>query len=246
MKPSATFQYLLCITLANNFFSEAFILAPSRGIVVSNPSPNVSTMLSAGNGKKNRRKRKQPKPDSSSEDLPDFDLDDSVLPEFDLGEEDEPVKPTATRELSFDEISDNMMGNASAPTASIEDLIADRKLESKFVFDDTVVDETIPDFVDFARPSSASQEPLVPGSKAGRREQRKAAAMARLEAEKEASKLDIDISFIKDEKGNISGIKILEAGAWAGIFLLVGWEVYLNSPFFDRAAPMAPVVFENP
>lgn len=32
--------------------------------------------------------------------------------------------------------------------------------------------------------------------------------------------------------------------AWLGIFLLVGWEFYLNSPLFDRAAPMAPVLYE--
>lgn len=38
--------------------------------------------------------------------------------------------------------------------------------------------------------------------------------------------------------------QILEAGAWGGIFLLIAWEVYLNSPLFDRAAPMAPVVYD--
>ena len=37
--------------------------------------------------------------------------------------------------------------------------------------------------------------------------------------------------------------KLLEAGTWLGIFLLVAWEFYINSPLFDRAAPMAPVVY---
>ena len=32
--------------------------------------------------------------------------------------------------------------------------------------------------------------------------------------------------------------------AWIGIVLLIVWEAYINSPFFERAAPMAPVVFE--
>lgn len=32
--------------------------------------------------------------------------------------------------------------------------------------------------------------------------------------------------------------------AWLGIYLLIGWEVYINSPLFDRAAPLAPLVFE--
>ncbi|CAJ1942900.1 unnamed protein product [Cylindrotheca closterium] len=243
MKSSTTFQYLLCATLATSLLSKAFTLVPSRGITIPN-SPTIGT--SSLSAKKSRRKRKAPKP---SEDLPDFELDedDGALPEFDLGDEDQPVKPAAkkpteTTELNFDEITDNMMGDASAPTASIEALIADRKLESKFVFDKEVEDDTIPDFVDFAAPSTNS-EPAAPGSKAERREQRKAAAIARLEAEQQATKFEIP--FIQDEKGNISGLKILEAGAWAGIFLLVGWEVYINSPFFDRAAPMAPVVFEG-
>ncbi|KAL3945547.1 MAG: hypothetical protein SGBAC_000371 [Bacillariaceae sp.] len=253
MKPSATFQYLLCATLASNLLSEAFTLAPLQGRAIANaPLPiTSSTALSAK--KKSRRTRKKPKPESSSsEDLPDFDLDseDSALPDFDLGEEDEPVKraatrkgPSATTELNFDEITDNMMGNTAGPTASIEDLIGDRKLESKFQFDEAEEDPTIPDFVDFAGLSS-DPGPVVPGSKAERREQRRTAAIARLEAEKEAT--SFEIPFITDENGKVSGLKVLEAGAWGGIFLLVGWEVFLNSPFFDRAGPMAPVVFENP
>lgn len=32
--------------------------------------------------------------------------------------------------------------------------------------------------------------------------------------------------------------------AWAGIYILIGWEFYINSPLFERAAPLAPVVFE--
>jgi hypothetical protein len=38
--------------------------------------------------------------------------------------------------------------------------------------------------------------------------------------------------------------QILENGAWIGIALLILWELYLNSPFFERAAPMAPVVYD--
>jgi hypothetical protein len=41
----------------------------------------------------------------------------------------------------------------------------------------------------------------------------------------------------------VSAVKVLEAGAWTGIYLLVAWEIYINSPFFDRAGPMAPVVY---
>lgn len=38
--------------------------------------------------------------------------------------------------------------------------------------------------------------------------------------------------------------QLLENGAWIGIALLILWELYLNSPFFERAAPMAPVVYD--
>eukprot|EP00526_Cylindrotheca_closterium_P019888 CAMPEP_0113660980 /NCGR_PEP_ID=MMETSP0017_2-20120614/33189_1 /TAXON_ID=2856 /ORGANISM="Cylindrotheca closterium" /LENGTH=229 /DNA_ID=CAMNT_0000575651 /DNA_START=39 /DNA_END=729 /DNA_ORIENTATION=+ /assembly_acc=CAM_ASM_000147 len=229
MKSYTTFQYLLCATLATSLLSEAFTLTPSRGIAISNAPTIAATALSAK--KKSRRKRKEPK-----EDLPDFELDgdDGALPDFDLGEEDAPVKPAAKKPTETTDFPLN-----ATPAASLDDLIADRKLESKFVFDESVEDKSIPDFVDFAGPSDSA--PPAPGSKAERRAQRKAAAIARVEAEKEST---FDIPFITDESGKISGLKILEAGAWAGIFLLIGWEVYINSPFFDRAGPMAPVVFE--
>eukprot|EP00977_Amphora_coffeiformis_P010979 scaffold2614_cov132-Amphora_coffeaeformis.AAC.6 len=42
---------------------------------------------------------------------------------------------------------------------------------------------------------------------------------------------------------SLSGVKILETGTWVGIALLVVWEIYINSPLFERAAPMAPVVY---
>ena len=46
------------------------------------------------------------------------------------------------------------------------------------------------------------------------------------------------------DTGEVKPLKIVEAGAWLGIFLLVAWEIYINSPFFERAAPLIPVVYE--
>ena len=40
-------------------------------------------------------------------------------------------------------------------------------------------------------------------------------------------------------------VKVTEHGAWVGIGLLVVWEIYINSPFFDRAAPLIPVVYDT-
>ncbi|GMI06538.1 hypothetical protein TrVE_jg200 [Triparma verrucosa] len=45
------------------------------------------------------------------------------------------------------------------------------------------------------------------------------------------------------EKKEINYLKILENSTWVGIGLLVLWEVYINSPLFERAAPMAPIVY---
>jgi len=51
---------------------------------------------------------------------------------------------------------------------------------------------------------------------------------------------------IRDNNGDFSVIKIIENAAWAGIYTLVIWEIYINSPLFTRALPMAPVVFSDP
>ncbi|GMI36187.1 hypothetical protein TrCOL_g6975 [Triparma columacea] len=42
---------------------------------------------------------------------------------------------------------------------------------------------------------------------------------------------------------DLTFIKVVEKATWAGIAGLVIWEAYINSPLFERAAPMAPVVY---
>lgn len=75
------------------------------------------------------------------------------------------------------------------------------------------------------------------GKKAAKRAQRKAERVERerLEAE-EASRFKLE---------GVNVLKLLENGAWVGIGLLVVWEIYINSPFFERAAPLIPVVYES-
>ena len=75
------------------------------------------------------------------------------------------------------------------------------------------------------------------GKKAARNAQRKATAMQReSEMEEERSNPFEDLNILK----------LLENGAWAGIGSLLLWEVYINSPLFERAAPLIPVVYDNP
>jgi len=149
-------------------------------------------------------------------------------------------------------------------TSSTKDLLRsrDRELEQKLVVNEIVQD--VPSFADYnARKGGSSSAGAGGGNnamgggmgkKAMKREQRRAAALeaegknADEEGEGVGQVLGQALSklpFVEDKKEK-SAIKLLEEGTWACIFLLVGWEIYINTPFFDRAAPMAPVVFQDP
>lgn len=255
MISSTLFRTLVFTFVAGSLFSHAFVSSPRtiRGnnvMTFGAPTCSRSTELFA---KKKRRRRKEESETSgtgssigSSDDFPGFDVDDDgSLPDFDLGDDEEATdskssKKSGTAKANFEEITDAMMGDASTPTRSLDDLISDRSLESKFEFDGEDEDISIPDFTTIAKAGGAPSE-LEVGKKKARQASRRAAA---IDAKESAVEEKLDIPFLQDEKGKISPIKILETGAWLGIFLLVGWEFYLNSPFFERSAPMAPVVFE--
>lgn len=195
---------------------------------------------------KKRRKRRDGGEDSSG-----FEFSGDELPDFDIGgEEGEEVEAqrTSTRTMSAEgEISDAMMG-AQKQLGTINDLLSDRSLESKFKFEEP--EEPLPDLVELAK-AKASAATAFPGTEVGKRAQqaaRKAAAMAASEEEKEDGFLSKLIAKLgKDEDGkDLSPVKLLEQGTWFCIYTLVAWEIYLNSPLFERAAPMAPVVYSTP
>jgi hypothetical protein len=205
-----------------------------------------TTALSA----KQRRRRRNDEPESSPQnnDLPDFDLEsmdaEGVEPQ------EKPLAPKISL-ADLEKVTDNMMGDPNKPVRSLKELISDRSLESILDLDDMQGDASIPDFTQLAKASSSSTNlgldngiPAPMGKKKQRQVERRASAKETAEEESRDSNPLSNIGFIKNEKGKISPIKILEAGAWLGIFLLIGWELYLNSPFFERAAPMAPVVYE--
>lgn len=226
------------------------------------PRDAYSVSLSA---KKRRRRRQKGSPPSNeqraspespkaqapaqgvSNELPDFDLDDGE------GEEQ------SRKKINPDEITANMMASGISLSRPLDELIMDRSLENKLEFEEKA-DPSVPDFVDLAKASSTipsyNADSALTGAGVGKKKQRQAERMARAIAAKEEEEEDMTIlernlklvtkyfpQFL-DEKGNFSGVKLLENGAWVGIYSLVGWEVYINSPFFDRAAPLAPVVFE--
>ena len=172
---------------------------------------------------------------SSSNDLPDFDL-----------KEDEPLLPQ--KKKTTDPMAEDigMISRRSSsslkPARSVDQLIKDRALESKFVFDDSASagGEELPDLAVIASSQRSSSD------KKARKQQaieRAAAAASESEASSGSNILEMVPFFVDEKTGKVTALKMLEAGTWAGIGLLVAWEVYINSPLFDRAAPMAPVVY---
>lgn len=196
-----------------------------------------STSLAATSPNKKRRRRKT-KP-STSDELPEFELRDEIT----IEEGPTTKKREAGTFLNdpFDgDITPSMMASSSAmgSARSLKDLLKDRAIEKNIDFDEpSQAAEELPDLLAMAR---QQQEP-------GKKKKRQAARIAAAEAAKaaeEKTNIFAKIPFIVDEKGNVSGVKILENGTWLGIGLLVAWEIYINSPFFERAQPMIPVVYD--
>ena len=252
----------LCFSL---HLAEAFVVQSTTPLAVRLQSaPSSLTILHA---KKKRRRKQQadssPKNSSVSPDskeLPDFDLNDSVDDSNEFAQtasnnkSSSPPSKKASSSVAASatstEVTANMMGSSEKPVRSVKELLSDRSLEQKFEFDDvaTSSDQDVPDLLQkMARSSSGTGSSSVPepsGSKRARQEARRSAAQAR--DQKDAQEQEnpfAKIPFITDEDGKILPLKVIEATTWTGIFLLVAWEVYINSPLFERAAPMAPVVY---
>jgi hypothetical protein len=205
-----------------------------------------------------KRVRKDAASVSDSGDLPDFDLDEDDSPE----ETSTNTKVASSGGSEMSAISSNMMGSSNKPASSLRDLLNDRGLESKMEFEMTAEAEAMPDLADLARGSypratdadAGDSDDSSPsgGKKRARQEARRAAAQAMVEKEQFADawwpvylleKLPFEMN-LRNEKGEPSAIKLLEQATWAGIYSLVAWEVYINSPFFHRSAPLIPVVYD--
>jgi len=157
-------------------------------------------------------------------------------------------------------------------SASTKDLLRSRNrdLESRLVVNE--IKEDVPSLADYTRGkgkggSTGTSNVVVNGNdgynnalgkKAARREARIAAAME-AEGGGEVEEVGVlgfleklpfadKLPFLKkeEEKEKKTAVKLLEEGTWACIYILVGWEIYINSPLFSRAGPMAPVVFTDP
>jgi len=222
--------------------------------------------------KKKRRRRRRTQNDTTIPDDGDVDPENVVsipdpvsvpnnneLPDFDLEteeEKEEEQRQQRAKRISSnpDEITPAMISTGNTPLRSLDELIMDRSLESKFEFDEPE-NPSVPDFIQLAQESSSSSSladnsnTVVPVGSMGKKKQRQAERIAnaiRLKEEEEKAGANIlsNIPMFLDGDGKFRATKVLESGAWLGIYLLIGWEVYINSPLFDRAAPLAPLVFE--
>lgn len=236
------------ILITSCLTTDAFSIRPTFTLKSSN---SLNSILSAT--RKRRRK------DESSESSPDNSNSNNILPDFDLDEDEEIVGATETSAVKkstkksagsiSNEISPNMMGSAGKPVRSISDLIADRSLEQKMDFDMPISDVVLPDLAVVARSDDSDQGPSsVMKSNRKKERQLEARRLASIAAEKEKEdeermSLLNALPGIRDESGKVSAVKILETGTWACIYTLVAWEIYINTPLFDRAAPMAPIVY---
>ena len=257
---------LVALMLSYVYIVDAFTVVSSQrsfadmdgisfGIAINSQSSALSASTS-GNGNKKRRRRKQiPQVEDSSS----LEFDD--LPEFDLDEDEEESKSegkTSTKVASMEETVEDVMndpavmaammrGSSMMSSSSTKDVLKsrDRALEATFEFDD--VSNPLP------RPGNIQKDKtslVSDGSNSGiskkqaKREARVAAALAAKEEEESINPLD-SISSIFSQKASDGGFpKIVEVGTWVGIGVLVAWEAYINSPFFERAQPMIPVVYD--
>ena len=200
--------------------------------------------------------------------LPDFDInDDEVIASSAAAT----TKNTgAVVDPLIGTITSNMMASTPAATAtnravtssilSVNEL-RDRSLEQKLeiLYDETEKPtEDLPDLLTLQKErKKVTTEQIILSASSMSKKERQTLARQQQDMEQEQSKkamlnaqetddnLFSKLPFItNDETGKVEPLKLLEAATWTCIIALVLWEVYINSPFFSRAAPIIPIVYE--
>lgn len=203
-------------------------------------------------------------------DMTDDSVEKVAKPNTNVLDQDEIMSTSMSSSAESLMISENdpivkqaMQADASSQNfASAKDLLRsrDRNVEATFEFDQ--VAQSLPklgrDTVGSSSSSSSSsnQPAQTVGKKRARAEARKAAAMEAAEVESINQKNILTDNPVTDvmsklpffPKNDVDPdqndiLKFVEQGTWTCIYILVAWEVYINSPFFDRASPLNPVVY---
>jgi hypothetical protein len=199
--------------------------------------------------------------------------DRAELPDFDINDDEDLTMTTAISSerslsnLSISSVTPNMMaspstknGNVDTTILSVDDLrdrSLEKKLESLFIEDtQSDADNSLPDFARIQKdPKTIALEQIPQSSSSLSKKQRQ--ILARQQQDMEQQKINkvaekemesenplSKLPFVTNEKGNVEPIKVLETATWACIMILIAWEVYINSPFFSRAAPIIPIVYD--
>jgi hypothetical protein len=180
------------------------------------------------------------------------------------------INPKPTVDPLVGTITPNMMASAPATNRGITDTVIsvselrdrslEKKLESLLDGDSALteqVKEELPDLLTLQKerkkvtteqillsaPSLSKKERQALARQQQDMEQQSKRAVANTQ-EKEDDNLFSKLPFITNESGKIEPLKLLEAATWTCIIALVLWEIYINSPFFTRAAPIIPIVYD--
>jgi hypothetical protein len=190
---------VLLVVVSSYHTANAWTPSPiNHKVLSSRQSQNVLTSSSLEMAKRKRRRKDGPDSSaSSSSSSPSSSSSSSVggeLPDFELPEEMAAPPKAKVVSSNPDEISDAMMGSAMGSVRSVKDLIKDREIEKKFVFDDD--------------DSTSEQLPDLPGiPQPNKKAARKQAAMERAAAEEAEMKLEAP-GFLKNEKGEVTALKV--------------------------------------
>ncbi len=191
----------VCLLFGEAFVSPSYAARHQQGI---NSNSNAGYSVASALHVKRRRRRRDTggsdgdvAGDTTSGDLPDFELDEDE-------EESDAKSKKRMGILKPDEITPSMMGSASGPVRSVDDLIADRSLEAKLDFDDIEQDDSLPDLIELSRRSG--EDGVLTGTKKARQAERRAAAIAA--KEKEEDNLFSNLPFVTDTEGKVQPIKV--------------------------------------
>lgn len=204
----------------------------------------------------------------SGGELPDFDLGGKEqIPDLMVSASSDDEYDAAEipamgelQSLSDPLVVEAMKGSPSSPSpGTAKDLLRsrDRNLEATFEFDEVAT--KLPTAAEAIKKDSAAVTLPRPGKKKARAEARRTAAIEAQENKSSSIFTAMDdqtpsiiskIPFLNKNKkeydeteDKLKPIKLVEQGTWFCIYTLIAWEIYINTPLFNRVAPMAPVVY---
>ena len=148
-----------------------------------------------------------------------------------------PTPPSKLSKLGFDRPGADTAPSSSKPSTA--PLTIDRSLESSFTFDE--VTKPLPKPADLLKSKRSKHKQPQQQTDADTR-----SFAARFDEEKTpppqpdyCDKFMTRLDSLKPK----STIDAVTKRTWAALYALIAWEVYINSPFFELAAPLSLIVY---